>query len=140
MLYQICLNISLTTESASAVPMPVSPLGRLLSQAPSPPSPVMISAEEIENLILSHPAVLNVACVPMPDPVLGERTCAFVIPQPGATLTLSELNVFLLDKGIAKFKLPERLELVEDFPLSKFGKVSKHVLAQQIADKLAAER
>ena len=99
-----------------------------------------ISAEEIENLILSHPATLNVACVPMPDPVLGERTCAFVIPQPGATLTLQELNAFLLDKGIAKFKLPERLELMEDFPLSKFGKVSKHVLAQQIADKLAAER
>ena len=96
-----------------------------------------ISAEEIENLILSHPDVLNVACVPMPDPVLGERICAFVILQPGATLTLSELNAFLLDKGIAKFKLPERLELVEDFPLSKFGKVSKHVLAKQIADKLA---
>jgi 2,3-dihydroxybenzoate---[aryl-carrier protein] ligase len=99
-----------------------------------------ISAEEIENLILSHPSVLNVACVPMPDPVLGERTCAFVIPQPAATLTLSELKTFLLDKGIAKFKLPERLELVEDFPLSKFGKVSKHVLAKQIADKLAEQR
>ena len=99
-----------------------------------------ISAEEIENLILSHPAVLNVACVPMPDPVLGERTCAFVILQPGATLTLKELTSFLLDKGIAKFKLPERLELVDDFPLSKFGKVSKHVLTQQIADKLIAEK
>jgi 2,3-dihydroxybenzoate-AMP ligase len=99
-----------------------------------------ISAEEIENLILAHPDVLNVACVPMPDQVLGERTCAFVIPQPGATLTLSELNAFLLGKGIAKFKLPERLELVEDFPLSRLGKVSKNVLVQQIADRLAAER
>jgi 2,3-dihydroxybenzoate-AMP ligase len=99
-----------------------------------------ISAEEIENLILSHPAVLNVACVPMPDPVLGERTCAFVIPQPGATLTLSELNAFLLTKGIAKFKLPERLVVVDDFPLSKFGKVSKHVLVQEITDKLAVEK
>jgi 2,3-dihydroxybenzoate-AMP ligase len=98
-----------------------------------------ISAEEIENLILAHPAVQNVACVPMPDPLLGERTCAFVIPQPGATLTLGALNAFLLGQGIAKFKLPERLELVENFPLSKFGKVSKHVLAQQIVDKLAAE-
>src|SRR5207244_11983804 len=99
-----------------------------------------ISAEEIENLILAHPAVLNVACVPMPDPVLGERTCAYVIPQPGTVLTLSELNAFLLERGIAKFKLPERLELVEDFPLSKFGKVSKHVLAKQIAEKLALEQ
>ena len=99
-----------------------------------------ISAEEIENLILSHPAVLNDACVPMPDPILGERTCAFVILQPGATLTLKELTSFLLEKGIAKFKLPERLEVVDDFPLSKFGKVSKHVLTQQIADKLTAEK
>ncbi|MBA2676990.1 MAG: AMP-binding protein [Ktedonobacteraceae bacterium] len=99
-----------------------------------------ISAEEIENLILSHPAVLNAACVPMPDPVLGERTCAFVILQPGATLTLKELISFLLDKGIAKFKLPERLEVVDDFPMSKFGKVSKHVLVQQVTDKIAAEK
>ncbi len=99
-----------------------------------------ISAEEIENLILSHPAVLNVACVPMPDAVLGERTCAFVILQPGAMLTLKDLTDFLLDKGIAKFKLPERLEVVDDFPLSKFGKVSKHVLVQQITDILTTER
>src|SRR5207248_1974486 len=78
-----------------------------------------ISAEEIENLILSHPAVLNVACVPMPDPVLGERTCAFIILQPGVTLALKDLTDFLIDKGIARFKLPERLEVVDDFPLSK---------------------
>ena len=99
-----------------------------------------ISAEEIENLILSHPAVLNVSCVPMPDPVLGERTCAFVILQTRAALTLKELTDFLLDKGIAKFKLPERLEIVDDFPLSKFGKVSKHVLVRQISDILTEEK
>jgi 2,3-dihydroxybenzoate---[aryl-carrier protein] ligase len=95
-----------------------------------------ISAEEIENLILSHPAVLNVACVPMPDPVLGERMCAFVIPKPGRTLTLNELTTFLLDKGLAKFKLPERLELTDDLPLSKFGKVAKNVLTRQLAESV----
>src|SRR5205814_8154133 len=73
-----------------------------------------ISAEEIENLILSHPAVLNVACVPMPDPVLGERMCAFAILREGGALTLDELVAFLTDKGLARFKLPERLELVAD--------------------------
>ena len=99
-----------------------------------------ISAEEIENLILTHPAVQNVACVPMPDPVLGERTCAFVIPQPGSTLALPELVRFLLDKGIAKFKLPERLELVTEFPLSPFGKVSKQKLMEMISGKIAAEQ
>ena len=95
-----------------------------------------ISAEEIENLILSHPAVLNVACVPMPDPVLGERMCAFVIPKPGRTLTLQELTSFLTERGLAKFKLPERLELTDDLPLSKFGKVAKNVLTKQVAEKI----
>jgi 2,3-dihydroxybenzoate-AMP ligase len=95
-----------------------------------------ISAEEIENLILSHPAVLNVACVPMPDPVLGERMCAFVILREGGALTLDELVAFLGDKGLARFKLPERLELVDDFPLSKFGKVAKNVLSQIAATQV----
>jgi len=97
-----------------------------------------ISAEEIENLILSHPAVLNVACVPMPDPVLGERMCAFVIPKPGQTMSLTELTAFLTEKGLAKFKLPERLELTDDLPLSKFGKVAKNVLTRQVAEKIQA--
>ena len=95
-----------------------------------------ISAEEIENLILSHPAVLNVACVPMPDPVLGERMCAYVIAHPGRTLTLPELTAFLTEKGLAKFKLPERLELTGDLPLSKFGKVAKNVLAKRLVDEV----
>ena len=97
-----------------------------------------ISAEEIENLILAHPAVLNVACVPMPDPVLGERMCAFVIAKPGRTLTLPQLTAFLTEKGLAKFKLPERLELTDDLPLSKFGKVAKNVLTKQVAEKIQA--
>ena len=92
-----------------------------------------ISAEEVESLILTHPAVRNVACVPVPDPVLGERMCACVIPQAGATLTMEELSVFLLDLGMAKFKLPERLELMEDFPLSAFGKVSKKTLVERLS-------
>ena len=53
----------------------------------------------MENLILSHPAVLNVACVPVPDPMLGERMCACVILRPGATLTLPELVAFLHGAG-----------------------------------------
>jgi 2,3-dihydroxybenzoate-AMP ligase len=98
-----------------------------------------ISAEEIENLILAHPAVQNVACVPMPDPILGERMCAYVILQPGNTLTLNQLVVFLMKEEIAKHKLPERLEVVDDFPLSAFGKVSKKELTERIALKLKEE-
>jgi 2,3-dihydroxybenzoate-AMP ligase len=98
-----------------------------------------ISAEEVENLILMHPAVQNVACVPMPDATLGERMCACVIPRAGATLTLPELTAFLAAKEIAKFKLPERLEILGDFPVSTFGKVSKKVLGEMVAANLAGE-
>jgi 2,3-dihydroxybenzoate-AMP ligase len=92
-----------------------------------------ISAEEIENLILQHRAVQNVACVPMPDPNLGEKMCACVVLRSGTTLTLKELADFLLQKEIAKFKLPERLEIFADFPTSTFGKVSKKTLAEMVA-------
>ena len=98
-----------------------------------------ISAEEVENLILMHPAVQNVACVPMPDPALGEKMCAFVILHPGQRLDLPALNAFLQRQEIAKFKLPERLELLPEFPVSTFGKVSKKALGEQIAAQLAAE-
>jgi 2,3-dihydroxybenzoate-AMP ligase len=99
-----------------------------------------ISAEEIENLILQHPAVQNVACIPMPDPVLGERMCACVVLRPGHTLTFEELVRFLSAKEIAKHKLPERLEVLRDLPLSPFGKVSKKALVEMVTRQLAAER
>jgi len=98
-----------------------------------------ISAEEIENLILTQPAVQNVACVPMPDPILGERMCACVILRQDKTLTLEELVTFLSHQEIAKHKLPERLEVMKDFPLSPFGKVSKKDLTDKIALKLKEE-
>jgi 2,3-dihydroxybenzoate-AMP ligase len=92
-----------------------------------------ISAEEVENMLLGHAGVRNVALVPMPDPILGERSCAFVIPAPGAKPTLAELCAYLTEQGLAKFKMPERLEVVPDFPLSPFGKVSKKDLTDRIA-------
>jgi len=98
-----------------------------------------ISAEEIENLILAHPAVQNVACVPMPDPILGERMCACVILRPQQTLTLEQLIAFLMKEEIAKHKLPERLEIMADFPLSAFGKVSKKDLTERIVLQIKKE-
>jgi 2,3-dihydroxybenzoate-AMP ligase len=92
-----------------------------------------ISAEEVENLILTHPAVREVACVPYPDPVLGERMCACVVLHAGCDLTLDGLCAHLLGRGIAKFKLPERLELLPSLPLSAFGKVAKQLLAERLA-------
>ena len=98
-----------------------------------------ISAEEVENLILTHPAVQNVACVPIPDPVLGERMCACLILHQGRSLALPDLVAFLAEQEIAKHKLPERLEIMDDFLLSPFGKVSKKDLTDRIANKLKEE-
>ena len=98
-----------------------------------------ISAEEIENLILTHPAVQNVACVPIPDAILGERMCACVILRKGRSLALPDLVAFLAEQEIAKHKLPERLEIMDDFLLSPFGKVSKKDLTDRIANKLKEE-
>jgi 2,3-dihydroxybenzoate-AMP ligase len=89
-----------------------------------------ISCEEIENLILSHPAVQNVACVPVPDPSLGEKMCACLVLKPEKTIHFQELVEYLKDKEIAKFKLPESMMVVEDFPVSTFGKVSKKALSE----------
>ncbi len=98
-----------------------------------------ISAEEIENLVLTHPAVQNVACVPIPDPILGERMCACIILRHRGMLTLEQLVAFLMNEEIAKHKLPERLEIMDDFPLSAFGKVSKKDLTEKITLKLKEE-
>ncbi|MDM0028359.1 (2,3-dihydroxybenzoyl)adenylate synthase [Variovorax saccharolyticus] len=97
-----------------------------------------ISAEEVENLILMHPSVQNVACVPMPDAAMGEKMCACVVLNAGQELTLKELVVFLQAREIARFKLPERLEVLSEFPVSTFGKVSKKALGEMVAAKLVS--
>ncbi len=99
-----------------------------------------ISAEEIENLILSHPSVKNASCIPVPDAVLGERMCACVLLRENAQLTFDELKTFMLTKEIAKFKIPERLEIMQEFPLSPFGKVSKKTLTETISRKMVEEQ
>lgn len=92
-----------------------------------------ISALEIEELLFTHPKVANVACVAMPDPVLVERVCAFVICQPGERLTFDEMVAFLRDKRIAAWKLPERLEIRDTFPMTASGKIQKYLLREEIA-------
>ncbi|KAB2846586.1 MAG: (2,3-dihydroxybenzoyl)adenylate synthase, partial [Hyphomicrobiaceae bacterium] len=99
-----------------------------------------INIDEVENLMLKHPALHSVALVAMPDPVYGERACAFGVLRAGATLTFEELSRFLLEQGIAKFKLPERLEIVPEFPVSGAGKILRRTLREIIEAKLAAER
>ena len=98
-----------------------------------------ISCEEIENLIFAHPKVKAVTLVAMPDPVFGEKACAFVVPQPGEQLGFDELIAFLKQQHIAGFKLPERLEIVAEFPISPVGKILKRQLRDQVANTLERE-
>ncbi|MEV6007843.1 AMP-binding protein [Streptomyces sp. NPDC051976] len=99
-----------------------------------------IHADEVEELIMRHPDVVNAALVAMPDKVLGERGCAYLVLKPAAAPpTVASLGVFLLGEGLARYKLPERVELIESLPLSNVGKVAKKALREDIAMKLAAE-
>ncbi len=99
-----------------------------------------ISAEEVENHILAHPKVENCAYVAMPDRVLGEKGCAFVLTKVGQSLTLDELCRFLKEeRNIAVIKLPERLELVDAFPMTEVGKIDKKALRKLISEKVEKE-
>ena len=92
-----------------------------------------ISAREIEELLFTHPKVASVACVAMPDPVLVERVCAFVTCVPGEPLAFDEMVAFLRAKRIAAWKLPERLEVRDDLPMTASGKIQKYLLREEIA-------
>ena len=97
-----------------------------------------ISAEEVENLVYQLPAVAQVAAVAMPDPQLGERVCLYVVPRPGATVTLEEIRASMDAIGVARFKLPEHLVLVEELAATKVGKIDKKALRADIAERLVA--
>jgi len=94
-----------------------------------------VSAGEVEDLLITHPAVREVAVVAMPDELLGEKTCAWVIPR-GPAPALDELRTFLRSRGLADYKLPDRLELTEGFPHTKVGKVNKADLRELVAARL----
>jgi non-ribosomal peptide synthetase component E (peptide arylation enzyme) len=95
---------------------------------------------EVENLIVTHPKVSAAALVSMPDPVMGERACAYVTLRSGQSFTFEEMVSCLRGKNIASYKLPERLEIVDKFPTVAEGqKVDKKVLQQDIAQKLKEE-
>src|SRR5919198_6211306 len=86
---------------------------------------------EIEEILYTHPKILHAAIIGVPDPRLGERNCLCVIPRPGAPLSLAEVVDFLKDR-VATYKLPEALEVFDDFPFTPTGKIQRHVLAHQV--------
>jgi cyclohexanecarboxylate-CoA ligase len=97
-----------------------------------------IPVVEVENLLYTHPKIAGVAIVAIPDPRLGERACAVVIPREGQTITLAEIVTFLEGHELARQKLPERLELVSEFPMTPSGKIQKYRLRELVAERMAA--
>ena len=96
---------------------------------------------EVEGLLNEHPKVSSVAIVGYPDREMGERCCAYVIPKPGETFSFDEMKDFLIEKKLGKFKIPERLEIVDEFPaVGDSGKVNKETLKKEIAEKVKAEQ
>ncbi|AXF60183.1 (2,3-dihydroxybenzoyl)adenylate synthase [Leclercia sp. W6] len=92
-----------------------------------------IAAEEVENLLLRHEAVIHAALVSMEDSLLGEKSCAYlVVKQP---LRAVEVRRFLREQGVAEFKLPDRVECLEALPLTPVGKVDKKQLRLWLAER-----
>jgi acyl-CoA synthetase (AMP-forming)/AMP-acid ligase II len=94
-----------------------------------------INPYEVEDVLRSHPAVADVCVVGRPDPDLGERAVAFVVPRAHKAFALSELRDFLLSIGLARYKWPEHVIILEDIPLSGPGKVNRREL-QDRAERL----
>ena len=98
-----------------------------------------ISAEEVENLVYQIPQIAEVAAVAMPDPELGERVCIYAVLAPGGELTLDDVRSVMAAAGAARFKWPERLEIVPELPRTKVGKIDKKALRTDIAARLARD-
>jgi 2,3-dihydroxybenzoate-AMP ligase len=97
-----------------------------------------ISAEEVENLLYRMPGIAQVAAVAAPDAELGERICVFVVPEPGRQISLSEIRGGPEAAGVAKFKWPERLEIMAELPVTKMGKLDKKALRDMLAGRSTA--
>jgi 2,3-dihydroxybenzoate-AMP ligase len=93
-----------------------------------------ISADEIEAHLVAHPAIRTAAVVPVPDRNLGEKSCAVVVTR-GTPPTLNEVRDFLLGRGLAGFKLPDRLEVVTALPQTSVGKIDKRAVAASVAGR-----
>jgi len=98
-----------------------------------------ISASQVEDAVMTHPAIAVAAAVAMPDPVFGEKVCLYAELVDSATIELPELVAHLLALGVSKELLPERLIVVDELPRSSGGKIAKGQLRQDIRVRMEAD-
>ena len=94
-----------------------------------------ISAKEVEDVLYAHPGIAEAAVIGLPDPVTGERCCAVAVARPGAALDLASLARWCAGQGLARQKLPERLEWLPALPRNASGKVLKHELRRRYGEE-----
>jgi non-ribosomal peptide synthetase component E (peptide arylation enzyme) len=93
---------------------------------------------EVEEILYTHPKIMHAAMVGVPDPRVGERNCLCVVPKPGETMELGELQAFLKNE-VADYKLPEMLQIMDELPMTGTGKIRRHVLRDQVVSRMTAE-
>ncbi len=99
-----------------------------------------ISPKDVEDLVMRHPDVREVAAIGMPDPEMGQRICVYIVPKPNCTISLQDLAGFLRAQKASPFLIPERVELISGMPLLLTGhKVDRRWLEQKIASTLEQE-
>jgi acyl-CoA synthetase len=94
-----------------------------------------ISASQVEDAVMTHPAIAMAAAVAMPDPVFGEKVCLYAELTDSATVDLPGLVEHLLALGVSKELLPERLIIVDELPRSSGGKIAKGRLREDIGSQ-----
>jgi cyclohexanecarboxylate-CoA ligase len=97
---------------------------------------IKINPSDIESVLDAHEAIVQSAVVPMPDEILGERLCAYVVLRPGTALTLEAVCAYLAERSLAKMRWPERLEIIDAMPMTPTRKIIKPVLVADIRKKL----
>lgn len=95
-----------------------------------------ISPVELDGFLAPLPGAREVAVAPYPDTRMGEKVCLFVVPAPGATLSLADVQMFCDRQGLAKFKWPERLILLDALPRTPLAKLDRKALARQLAAEI----
>jgi non-ribosomal peptide synthetase component E (peptide arylation enzyme) len=93
-----------------------------------------IAPKEVEDLLVAHPDIAEIAIVGLPDPRTGERACAVIVPRGATQPDVASLHAFLDARGVARFKVPEQVAIWDALPKNEAGKVLKHQIRATLTE------